>query len=149
MVAFHTPGEEQPSGGGGFGGIMQVVGGEITNARGNVFDQGRIVPFARGAIVDRPLAFPTAGGLGLMGEAGPEAIMSLARTPGGKLGVHAAGNSPQLERIERLLSQMVILQERIAAREDLVVVERQELGAQVQRDRRRRGGLSQALRGRD
>jgi len=61
----------------------------------------------------------------------------------------ASGNSPQLERIERLLERTLMVQERIAARDDLLVIERQELGAQVQRDRRRRGGLSQVLRGRD
>ncbi len=45
-------------------------------------------------VVAAPTYFPMAGGAGLMGEAGPEAIMPLARGPDGKLGV-AAGASPR------------------------------------------------------
>jgi len=61
------------------------------NANGNVFAQNGIVPFANGGIVDRPMMFPFAKGIGLMGEAGPEAIMPLKRGADGKLGV--AGGS--------------------------------------------------------
>ena len=38
-----------------------------------------------------PVTFPMRGGTGLMGEAGPEAIMPLARGPDGKLGVRGGG----------------------------------------------------------
>jgi phage-related minor tail protein len=58
---------------------------------GNVFNQGRMVAFAGGGIIDRPTIFPMKNGAGLMGEAGPEAIMPLRRTRGGALGVVAAG----------------------------------------------------------
>ena len=41
-----------------------------------------------------PAAFPLAGGaMGLMGEAGPEAILPLARGPDGRLGVRSGGAS--------------------------------------------------------
>ena len=40
----------------------------------------------------RPTFFPFAGGIGLMGEAGPEAIMPLRRLSSGRLGVEAGGN---------------------------------------------------------
>jgi tape measure domain-containing protein len=63
----------------------------IGSANGNVFAQNGIVPFANGGIVDRPMMFPFAKGIGLMGEAGPEAIMPLKRGADGKLGV--AGGS--------------------------------------------------------
>jgi lambda family phage tail tape measure protein len=63
-----------------------------TNATGNVFAANGIVPFAMGGIVDRPTVFPFAKGVGLMGEAGPEAIMPLKRGADGKLGVVAGGN---------------------------------------------------------
>lgn len=63
----------------------------IASAQGNVFDAGGLVPFARGGIVNRPTVFPFANGVGLMGEAGPEAIMPLTRTAGGDLGVKAEG----------------------------------------------------------
>jgi len=59
----------------------------IFSAKGNVFDGGSMVPFARGGVVNRPTIFPMAHGLGLMGEAGPEAVMPLKRTASGDLGV--------------------------------------------------------------
>lgn len=46
--------------------------------------------FAMGGIVNSPTAFSTSHGLGLMGEAGAEAIIPLTRV-GGKLGVSMAG----------------------------------------------------------
>ena len=52
---------------------------------------GKVTPFADGGIVNSPLLFPFKGGAGLMGEAGPEAIMPLARGPDGKLGVRGGG----------------------------------------------------------
>jgi phage-related minor tail protein len=51
-------------------------------------------PFAKGGIVAGPTAFPMRGGQGLMGEAGPEAIMPLTRGPDGRLGVQSAGGRP-------------------------------------------------------
>lgn len=62
-------------------------------AKGGVFTHGQLTPFARGGLVDRPTLFPMARGYGLMGEAGPEAVMPLARTGSGDLGVRAAVNN--------------------------------------------------------
>ena len=61
------------------------------SANGNVFAQNGIGPYAKGGIVDRPMMFPFAKGIGLMGEAGPEAIMPLKRGADGKLGVAGGG----------------------------------------------------------
>ena len=58
-------------------------------AQGAVFHQGKVQPFARGGIVNRPTLFPMARGSGIMGEAGPEAVLPLARGNDGKLGVSA------------------------------------------------------------
>ena len=58
-------------------------------AQGGAFSQGRVMPFADGGVVRGATTFPMRGGTGLMGEAGPEAIMPLARGPDGKLGVRA------------------------------------------------------------
>jgi phage-related minor tail protein len=44
-------------------------------------------------VVNTPSYFPTRGGLALAGEAGPEAIMPLARGPDGRLGVAGAGGA--------------------------------------------------------
>lgn len=78
-------------------GLSSLFGGTnlIPSANGNVFQGGRVIPFARGGVIDSPISFPLAGGTGIAGEAGPEAIMPLVRGPGGKLGVHAvnSGNS--------------------------------------------------------
>ena len=69
----------------GAGGFVPLM-----NANGNVFDGGRVQAFAAGGIVSSATMFPMKGGLGVMGEAGPEAILPLTRV-GGKLGVAAAG----------------------------------------------------------
>ena len=60
-------------------------------AKGGVFAQNNVVPFAYGGVVKKPTLFPMANGMGLMGEAGPEAIMPLRRGRGGRLGVEASG----------------------------------------------------------
>ncbi len=50
------------------------------------------MPFASGGVIGAPSYFPLAsGGLGLAGEAGPEAIMPLARGSDGRLGISIAG----------------------------------------------------------
>jgi lambda family phage tail tape measure protein len=51
-----------------------------------------VVPFAKGGIVGSPTLFPLAGGTGLMGESGAEAIMPLARGSDGRLGVRTAAS---------------------------------------------------------
>ncbi len=48
-----------------------------------------ITPFAEGGGVSSPAFFPMGGGLGLMGEAGAEAILPLKRGSDGALGVAA------------------------------------------------------------
>lgn len=60
-------------------------------ANGKVMSSGRMTPFANGGIVTGPTIFPMANGAGLMGEAGPEAIMPLKRGADGKLGVSGGG----------------------------------------------------------
>lgn len=70
----------------GFGNFLGIAA-PAASARGNVFSGGQITPFANGGIVNKPTIFPMANGIGLMGEAGPEAIMPLSRGPDGKLGI--------------------------------------------------------------
>ena len=67
------------------------------NAKGNVYDTG-LQAFAKGgmftnSIVSSPTLFKFAQGAGLMGEAGPEAIMPLKRDSSGNLGVRGGGGS--------------------------------------------------------
>ena len=70
------------------GGIGGIFG--IKMANGGIFAQNGIQKFARGGIVNKPTVFPFANGIGLMGEAGPEAIMPLRRGRDGRLGVESA-----------------------------------------------------------
>ena len=83
----------------GFGGSAGIISG-ITKAfgfaDGGAFTGG-VQKFANGgaftnSIVDSPTMFKFAKGTGLMGEAGPEAIMPLTRDSSGKLGVQASGS---------------------------------------------------------
>ena len=75
------------------GGIGNLVQGILPFADGAPFSQGRVMPFANGGIVSGTTPFGMRGGMGIMGEAGPEAIMPLARGPDGKLGVRGSGGS--------------------------------------------------------
>ena len=74
-------------------GVNSLVEGLLPFGNGASFAQGRVTPFASGGVISGPVTFPMRGGLGLMGEAGPEAIMPLARGADGKLGVRGGGNS--------------------------------------------------------
>lgn len=72
-------------------GLSSLIGGILPFEKGAPFSQGRVQPFATGGIVSSPTTFPMRGGVGLMGEAGPEAIMPLSRGADGRLGVQARG----------------------------------------------------------
>jgi lambda family phage tail tape measure protein len=72
-------------------GAFVTPAGVTPSATGNVFAAGAVTPFALGGVVRRPTIFPMATGMGLMGEAGPEAVMPLRRLGNGRLGVEAAG----------------------------------------------------------
>ncbi|MGR3570083.1 MAG: phage tail tape measure protein [Pseudooceanicola nanhaiensis] len=98
---------------GGVGAMVQEV---LPFAHGAPFSQGRVMPFANGGIVSGPVRFPMRGGTGLMGEAGPEAIMPLSRGPDGRLGVRSEGGravsvvmhvqTPDVQGFQRSQSQI-------------------------------------------
>ena len=62
------------------------------NAKGGVYNSPSLSAYSNG-IVSSPTMFAFAKGAGLMGEAGPEAIMPLTRGSDGSLGVRAVGGS--------------------------------------------------------
>ncbi len=114
-----------------FGGLIaNSIGGLMGNifgfANGGSFAQGRVMPFADGGVVSGPTTFPMRGGTGLMGEAGPEAIMPLARGADGKLGVRGGGggginvvmniSTPDAEGFRRSQSQIAAQMGRVLAR---------------------------------
>lgn len=114
---------------GGFvaSGINALASGLMPFAKGGAFTQGRVMPFAQGGVVSQATAFPMRGGTGLMGEAGPEAILPLARGADGRLGVASQGPSrpvtvvmnittPDVEGFRRSQSQIAAQAQRALAR---------------------------------
>ena len=71
--------------------FTNFISGLFENADGNAFVDGKVQKYAYGGVVNRPTLFPMANGMGLMGEAGAEAILPLRRGSNGKLGVQASG----------------------------------------------------------
>lgn len=102
--AFASLGKSGGAGGSGAGGILGgLFSAFLGSAKGNAFvPQGAVQAFAKGSafanqIISEPTLFKFARGsrLGLMGEAGPEAVLPLKRAAGGGLGVQLAGGGGQ------------------------------------------------------
>lgn len=112
------------------GGMNQMLSGALPFAQGGGFVQGRVMPFASGGVVSTPTHFPMRNATGLMGEAGPEAIMPLKRGADGRLGVAAQGgaarpvnvtinvSTPDVAGFQRSQSQIAGQLGRILARGD-------------------------------
>ena len=120
--------------------VQNAVGGAIANGlngllsgimpfeAGGAFSSGRVTAFAKGGVVSAPTQFPMRGGMGLMGEAGPEAIMPLQRGADGRLGVAAQGGAarpvtvvmniqtPDVAGFQRSQSQIAAQAQRMLAR---------------------------------
>lgn len=75
---------------------LSAMGFTATFAKGGAFDQSGLQAFASGGVVNKPTFFKFASGgsfkSGVMGEAGPEAILPLKRGSDGKLGVTTTGS---------------------------------------------------------
>ncbi len=115
-----------------FGGILaqgvgNVMNGFLAFEKGGTFAQGKVMPFAKGGVVAGATTFPMRGGTGLMGEAGPEAIMPLARGADGSLGVRTQGGgqpvnitmnitTPDVEGFRRSQSQVAAQMSRALSR---------------------------------
>jgi hypothetical protein len=108
-------------------GINGLLSGMMPFAQGGLFQGGRVTPFAKGGVVNGPTAFPMRGGTGLMGEAGPEAIMPLTRGPDGSLGIRSHGggrpitvvmniNTPDVQGFQRSQSQIAAQAARMLSR---------------------------------
>ncbi len=75
--------------------IESGIAGALGQAFGSLGGGGaQVQAFASGGIVGQPTYFGLGRGLGLMGEAGAEAILPLARGQDGQLGVRSAAAAP-------------------------------------------------------
>ncbi len=108
-------------------GINGLLSGMMPFEKGGSFAQGRVMPFAKGGVVSSPTSFAMRGGRGLMGEAGPEAIMPLARGADGRLGVQMSGggrpvtvvmniSTPDVQGFQRSQGQIAAQAQRALAR---------------------------------
>ncbi|EOI3469012.1 phage tail tape measure protein [Cronobacter turicensis] len=83
------------TGSAGAGTAIQNYGASFQfNAKGGVYSSADLSSYS-GSVVDTPTFFAFAKGAGVMGEAGPEAIMPLTRDATGRLGVKALGSGTQ------------------------------------------------------
>ena len=107
-------------------GLSGLLGGIMPFEKGGSFAQGRVMPFAKGGVVSQATPFAMRGGQGLMGEAGPEAIMPLARGADGRLGVQTSGGravtvvmnitTPDVQGFQRSQSQIAAQAQRMLSR---------------------------------
>lgn len=108
-------------------GLNSLLGTIMPFEKGGVLSRSQVMPFAHGGIVTQPTTFPMRGATGLMGEAGPEAIMPLARGPDGRLGVSSGGaqrpvtvvmniSTPDVQGFQRSQSQIAAQALRALAR---------------------------------
>ena len=108
------------------GGLQNLMQGILPFENGAAFSSGRVQAFAKGGVVSQAMSFPMRGGTGLMGEAGPEAIMPLARGADGKLGVRGSGggsvnvvmniSTPDVAGFQRSKAQIAAQYQRALAR---------------------------------
>lgn len=137
-VAINAAFDGGQSGGvGGFlGSIASVIGGSLGGSGGGISPGGfggsggifgkqpdwtinNVTGFAKGGVVNKRTMFNYAGGRGMMGEAGAEAIMPLQRGPDGSLGVavngRGAGQSGQIPAVS--ISQTYVLDGAVSSAE--------------------------------
>jgi hypothetical protein len=113
----------------------------VTQAKGGAWQNG-VQMFAKGGVVNRTTAFGMQGGFGVMGEAGPEAIMPLKRGRDGSMGVVSSGGSSVQVVINNLSGSPVSQKEEVDSRGnrrvevtvgEMVAGETQRNGSMMQR----------------
>lgn len=95
------------TGAGWINAIGEIIGGAERNAKGGVYVSPSLSAYS-GQIVSQPTLFAFARGAGIMGEAGPEAILPLRRGSDGRLGVAADVSGAQVGGIGGLQVQFNI-----------------------------------------
>lgn len=123
-----------------------AIGSFVTSlfsAKGNAFGAGGVKMFANGGVVDSPTAFKYSGGLGVMGEAGPEAIMPLKRNSQGKLGVAVENASSGDIKVTQVFQFSANGDESVKAiiKQQLPKIQENTVQAVIEAKRRGRNGL--------
>ncbi len=108
------------------GAALKPIGNLAGGLLSNLFAAQPVTPFAQGGVVNSPVLFPMRGGTGMAGEAGPEAIMPLARGSDGKLGLRTPGtgginvtvniSTPDAQSFKQSQSQVAAIVSRAVAR---------------------------------
>lgn len=122
----------------------------LPEAKGDAFFGGAVTAFANGGVVSSPTFFPMANGAGLMGEAGPEAVMPLTRDSQGRLGVRsgAGGSAVQVNIVNNAGSdgyQASATQSTDGNGKDIITVIIDKVKAAMTQDVRNNGQFSQIL----
>ena len=116
-------------------------GSALPNANGNGFSGGNVIPFASGGVVGSPTTFGMSGGrTGLMGEAGPEAIMPLQRGPNGKLGVTVNGGDGGGVTVNQVINISTGVQQTVRAEIKSLMPQIADNAKAAVLDAKRRGG---------
>ncbi|MBS9781518.1 MAG: phage tail tape measure protein [Gammaproteobacteria bacterium] len=140
-----------------FGGLFKGLGlfadggvfgsnGIIEQAKGGAWLRG-VQYYANGGVFGSPTMFAHAGGLGVMGEAGPEAIMPLSRGSDGKLGVKVH-NANQRQRVAGINNNINIAVNINNGKEESDVKSQQQQGKQLGENLKNavRGVLAEEMR---
>lgn len=124
--------------------LSDWLGGMVANANGGVYSGAGISAYS-GSIVSSPTIFPFAKGTGLMGEAGPEAILPLSRGSDGKLGVSGGGNNVTVNVFEAAGTKASVQQEQGADGSMNIKVIVEQLYGVMNRDISRGAGIAPTL----
>jgi len=124
--------------------LSKAFGGIFANANGGVYSGAGISAYS-GQIVSSPTVFPFAKGIGLMGEAGPEAIMPLRRGADGKLGVAGGGSNVTVNVFEAPGTKANVQQEQGADGQLNIKVVVEQLYGMMGRDISRGTGLAPVI----
>lgn len=126
------------------GPLSDMFGGLFANADGGVYSGAGISAYS-GQLVSSPTVFPFAKGIGLMGEAGPEAILPLSRGSDGKLGVAGGGSNVVVNVIEAPGTKANVQQEQGADGSMNIKVIVEQLYGVMNRDISRGTGIAPTL----
>lgn len=121
-------------------GLVGMIMGAF-QADGGVWRGGsQVQAFANGGVVGGPMTFPMSNGkTGLMGEAGPEAIMPLKRGKDGKLGVQAEGGGGSVV-VNQTINVSTGVQQTVRAEIKQLMPQIAESAKSAVVDAKRRGG---------